>query len=113
MNLKFTQWNRKSLRKCWKSPGCDWETHQWTGGCKNYNVLEYKIVNLERQISKAGQYGTSNNVLISGISNKILDQDLEEKVIQICNNSDMAETPMNIEGYQRLRLGRKVTKACQ
>lgn len=66
-----------------------------------------------RQISKAGQYGTWNNVLISGISNKILDQDLEEKVIQICNNSDMAETPMNIEGYQRLRLGRKVTKACQ
>ena len=34
------------------------------------NILENRIVNLEKQLSKNEQYGCRNNVEISGISNK-------------------------------------------
>ena len=34
------------------------------------NILENRIVNLEKQLSKNEQYGCHNNVEISGISNK-------------------------------------------
>ena len=44
------------------------------------NILENRIVNLEKQLSKNEQYGHRNNVEISGISNQIPDQDLEENI---------------------------------
>ena len=44
------------------------------------NILENRIVNLEKQPSKNEQYGRRNNVEISGISNQIPDQDLEENI---------------------------------
>ena len=43
------------------------------------NILENRIVNLEK-LSKNEQHGRRNNVEISGISNQIPDQDLEEKL---------------------------------
>ena len=42
------------------------------------NVLENRIVNLEKQLSKNKQYGRHNNIEISGISNQIPDQDLKK-----------------------------------
>ena len=50
------------------------------------NVLENRTVNLEKQISKNEQYGRRNNVEISGISNPIPDQDLEENIVKICKD---------------------------
>ena len=60
------------------------------------NVLENRIVNLEKQLSKNEQYGRRNNVEISGILNQIPDQDLEESVVKICEDSDINISPMDI-----------------
>ena len=73
------------------------------------NVLENRIVNLEKQLQKNEQYGCRDNVEISGISNQIPDQDLEEKVIKICKDSDINISPMDIQGCHRLSLGRNST----
>ena len=70
------------------------------------NVLENRIVNLEQKLSKNEQYGHHKNVEISEISNQIPDQDLEENVVKICKDSDMNISPMDIEGCDRLPLGR-------
>ena len=61
----------------------------------NY-VLEARIVNLEKQLSKNEQYGRLNNIEISGISNQIPDQDLEENIVKICEDSDINILPMDI-----------------
>ena len=70
------------------------------------NVLENRIVNLEQKLSKNEQYGRRNNVEISEISNQIPDQDLEENVVKICKDSDISISPMDIEGCDKLPLGR-------
>ena len=72
------------------------------------NVLENKIVNLEEQPSNNEQYHRPNNVEISGISNQIPDQDLEEN-IKICRDSDSNMSPMDTKGCHRLPLGRNYT----
>ena len=46
---------------------------------------------------------------ISGIPNDILDNDLEEKVIEICKDSDIVITSSDIEGCHRLPLERNST----
>ena len=46
---------------------------------------------------------------ISGIPNDILDNDLEEKVIEICKDSDIVITSSDIEGCHRLPLERNTT----
>ena len=48
------------------------------------NILENRIVNLKKQLSKNEQYGRRNNVEISGVLNEIPDQDLEENITKIC-----------------------------
>ena len=48
--------------------------------------LQNKIINLEKQQSKSEQYNRRNNVKISGISNEVSDQNLEETVIGICKD---------------------------
>ena len=65
--------------------------------------------NLEKQLSKNEQYGCFNNIKISGISNQIPDQDLEENIIKICKGSDIDISPMHIEGCHRLPIGRNTT----
>ena len=72
------------------------------------NVLENKIVNLEEQPSNNEQYHRPNNVEISGISNQIPDQDLEEN-IKICRDLDINMSPMDTKGCHRLPLGRNYT----
>ena len=73
------------------------------------NILENRIVNFEKQLSKNEQYGCRNNIKISGISNQIPDQDLEKNVIKICKDSDINVSSMDIEGCHRLPLGRNTT----
>ena len=74
----------------------EWLTSELTI-VKNLNhVLETRIVNLEKQLSKNEQYGRRNNIEISGISNQIRDQDLEENIVKISEDSDNNISPMNI-----------------
>ena len=47
---------------------------------------------------------------ISGISNYVLDNELEEKAIEICKDSDIVITCNNMEGCHFLSLGRYSTK---
>ena len=77
---------------------------------KNVNsILENRVVNLEKQLSKNEQYGRRNNVEISGISNQIPGEDLEENITKICKDSDINISPMDIEDCHRLPIGRNTT----
>ena len=74
----------------------------------NQNV-QNRIINLEKQQSKSEQYNRRNNVKISGISNEVADQNLEQTVIRICKDSGIDVNPLDIEGCHRLPLGRNAT----
>ena len=74
---------------------------------KNVNQkLEEKIVCLEKNQAKGEQYSRRNNVEISGIPNKIPDEDLENTIISICKDSGVEIDPKDIEGCHRLPLPR-------
>ena len=78
---------------------------------KNVNFnLEKSITALEMLQAKAEQYNRMNHVEISGISIDVLDNDLEEKVIEICKDSDIVITSSDIEGCHSLPLGRNSTR---
>ena len=49
------------------------------------------------------------NVEISGVTNEVADQDLEENTIEICKDLDINISHMGIEGCHRLPLGRHTT----
>ena len=70
--------------------------------------LQSRIINLEKQQSKSEQYNRRNNVEISGISNGVSDQNLEQTVIGICKDSGIEVNPLDIEGCQCLPLGRNI-----
>ena len=71
--------------------------------------LQNRIINLEKQQSKSEQYNRRNNVEISGISNEVSDQNLEQTLIGICKDSGIEVNPLDIEGCHRLPLGRNAT----
>ena len=71
--------------------------------------LQNRIINLEKHQSKSEKYNRRNNVEISGISNEVSDQNLEETVIGICKDSGIEVNSLYIEGCHRLPLGRNVT----
>ena len=71
-------------------------------------MLENRIVNLEKQISKNEKYGRRINIELSGITSQIPDHDLEEN-IKICKDLDINISNMDIEGCHRLPLGRNTT----
>ena len=71
--------------------------------------LQNRIINLEKQQSKSEQYNRRSNVEISGISNEVSDQNLEQTVIGICKDSGIEVNPLDIEGCHRLPLGRNAT----
>ena len=50
------------------------------------NILEYRIVNLKKQLSKNEKYGYHNNIKISGVLNQISDQYLEENILKVCKD---------------------------
>ena len=77
---------------------------------KNVNVdLGNRVTNLEKLQAKAEQYNRRNNVEISGISNEIPDECLENNAIMICKNSNIIINPADIEGCHRLPLRRNST----
>ena len=50
-------------------------------------LLEKRITELVKSQAKAEQYSRRNNVEISGIPHEILDNNLEDKVIDICKDA--------------------------
>ena len=60
---------------------------------KKVNTLLEKHV-----IELVGQYSSRNNVEISGIPHEILDNNLEDKVIDICKDAGIEIGHMDIEG---------------
>ena len=74
--------------------------------------LQNRVINLEKQQSKSEQYNRRNNVEISGISNEVSDQNLEETVIGISKDSGIDVNSLDIEGCHRLPLGRNGTNKC-
>ena len=73
------------------------------------NILQNRIVNLVNQIFKNENYGRWNKVGISGVSNEIPNQDLEENIIKFFKDSDINISHMDIGGSHRLPLGRNTT----
>ena len=71
--------------------------------------FQNRIINLEKQRSKSEQHNRPNNVRISGISNEVSDQNLEETVIRICKDSGIHVNSLDIEVCHRLPLGRNAT----
>ena len=69
------------------------------------NILENRIVKLEKQLSKNEQYGCWNNVKISGVSNEISDQDFEKNIIKICKDLDINISHMRKKHKNLQRLG--------
>ena len=69
-------------------------------------LLEKPVIELEKSQAKAEQYSWRNNVAISGIPHEILDNNLEDKVIDICKDAGIEIGHMDIEGCHRLPLSR-------
>ena len=76
---------------------------------KNVNrKLEEKIVYLEKNQVKGEQYSCRNNIEISGIPDRIPDEDLENTIISICKDSGVEIDPKDTEGCRRLPLSRNI-----
>ena len=71
--------------------------------------LEHCITALEKLQAKTEQYNRWNTVEISGIWDNVSDNDLEQKVIRICKDSNIVITSSNIEVCHRLSLARNST----
>ena len=69
-------------------------------------LLEKRVTELEKSQAKAEQYSRRNNVEISGIPREILDNNLEDKVIDIYKDAGIEIGHMDIEGCHRLPLSR-------
>ena len=69
-------------------------------------LLEKRVIELEKSQAKAEQYSRRNNVEISGIPHEILDNNLEDKVIDICKDAGIEIGHMDIEGCHWLPLSR-------
>ena len=63
----------------------------------NY-LLKKRVIELEKSQAKEEQYSRRNNVEISGIPHEILDNNLEDKVIDICKDAGIEIGHMDIEG---------------
>ena len=63
---------------------------------KNVNVLESKILTLESDHNLPEQYGRRNNIEITGIPDSVSDQNLEEKVVNILNETSADVSPKDI-----------------
>ena len=68
--------------------------------------LEEKIVYLEKNQVEGEQYSHINNIEISGIPNRIPDEDLENTIISICKDSGVEVDSRDIEGCHKLPLSR-------
>ena len=68
--------------------------------------MEEKIVYLDKNQARGEQYSCKNNIEISGIPNRIPDEDIENTIISICKDSGVEIDPKEIEGCHRLPLSR-------
>ena len=68
--------------------------------------FEKRVIELEKSQAKAEQYGRRNNVEVSGIPHEISDNNLEDKVIDICQDAGIEIGHIDIEGCHRLPLSR-------
>ena len=64
---------------------------------KKVTLLEKRVTELEKSQAKTEQYSTRNSVGISGIPHEILDNNLEDKVIDICKDAGIEIGHMDIE----------------
>ena len=71
--------------------------------------LEKRVIELEKSQAKAEHYSRRNNIEISGIHHEILDNNLEDKVIDICKDAGIEIGHMDIGGCYRLPHSRNNT----
>ena len=68
--------------------------------------LEKRVVDLEKNQAKLEQYSRRNNVEFSNVPNDILDNQLEDKAIEICRELGVEVDQNDIEGCHRLPASR-------
>ena len=66
------------------------------------NKLENEIVSLVSSTNQVEQYGRRNNIVISGISDDISDNDLESTVINIMKDVDVDINSSDLEGCHKI-----------
>ena len=76
-------------------------------------LLVTRVTELEKQQAKMEQYIRKNDVEISGISNEVSDENVENKVINICKESGIDLNPYGIEACHRLPSGHVNTSNCK
>ena len=59
------------------------------------------------EVAQTNQYGRRNNIEFSGISNDVEDSELEDKVVELCDNIDIKIKRRDIEACHRLPVSRK------
>lgn len=64
--------------------------------------LENKVISLESSINHVEQYGRRNNIVISGIPDDIIDDDLENTVSKIMKDVDVQIESKDIEACHRI-----------
>ena len=74
------------------------------------NVLENKILTLESEHSSLKQYGRRNKIEITGIPDSVLDQNLEEKVLDILNEITVNVSTKDIEVCHRVGVSKNSSK---
>ena len=77
---------------------------------KKVNVLENKVLTLESEHNSLEQYGRQNNTEITGIPDKVPDQNLEEKVVDILNEISVDVSPKDIEACHRVGVSENNSK---
>ena len=68
--------------------------------------LEKRVIDLEKNQAKSEQYSRKNNVEFSNTPNDIRDNQLEDKVIEICCESGVEVDQNDIEGCHHLPASR-------
>ena len=76
---------------------------------KKVYVLENKILTLESEHNSLEQYGHLSNIKITGLPDSVPDQNLEEKVVDILNESVNA-SPKDIEVCHRVGVSKNSSK---
>ena len=69
-------------------------------------MLQKGVTEIEKSQAKVEQYSSRNNVEISGIPHEILNNNLEDKVINIFKDSGIEIGNLDIEGCHQLPLSR-------
>ena len=77
---------------------------------KKVHVLENKILTLESEHNSLKQCGRRNNTEITGIPDNVPDQILEEKVVDILNETSVDVSPKDIEVCHRVGVSKNNSK---